>query len=520
MAEQHKDQALEGIDASFLYAESASVVMQTVKVAVFEPGSAAGFELAALREVVSSAAARLPALRRVLVLGSVWLHHPRWIDVAQLDVDAHLEHLEIGPEADDEALERLTGEAAQRRLPRHRPLWRLTVVTGLRDQRLAAIVTLHHSVADGGAALGLLEALTASQPGAWTAPDFCGDSLGTQRPPWFYLLGHGLWARICSLTALPKLVWTSIRGALRTRGLGGAKLFVGPRTFFNRALGRTREYTHLELPLADLFTIKAGFGQAGFGVTINDVVLALVSGAAGRLRAAGELRGHSLICSMPVGVDAHEHGELAPRRLQGNRVANAIVDLHDDLSDPSERVRAIAGSTRTAKSGHQLRGPGRLLAWAEFDAPPWQPLIWAVVRRLRRPPLNLIVSHMRGPDQLRYCGHLQIDRLWFVGPLVPRVGLNVTVWSYANTVYVSLLADGGQWTRARLQGLRAGLEAECAVLRALVEQPDWARSAATEPPRSGAGDDQLILGERREHADVGVDVEHALVAGAVADLGG
>jgi len=473
-------QALEGIDASFLYLESAGVAMQTVKIAVFEPGSAVGFRWGGLREAVAIAAQQLPALRRCLVVVPAWLHHPRWIDAAQLDVDAHLEHIELEPGAGDEALERLVAEAAARWLPRHRPLWRLSVVTGLHEHRLAAIVTLHHSIADGGAALGLLEVLTQAAPGEWTAPTFYGDRLVTYRPSWIHLLWYGLVARIRSLVDLPKLIWQSMRGWLRARGLRKgrlAKLFAGPRTFFNRTLGRTREFVHLELPLAELRAIKDGLC-----VTVNDVLLALVSGAAARLRAAGELDGPSLICAMPIGAISQERAGDERPRLEGNRVANALVDLHDDLSDPLERVQAIAASTRAAKLNHDLRGPRRLMAWAEFDAWVWQRLIWAVVRRLRRPPINLIVSNVHGPDEPRYCGHLRLDQFWSVGPLIHRVGLNLTAWSYAGAVDVSILADGGQWTRARLMGLRAGLEDECTVLRALAAFGGGVRGASQAVP--------------------------------------
>lgn len=476
-SERRQDQALEGIDASFLYAETASVVMQTVKVLVFAPGSAIGFDRSALRAAVATTAKRLPALRRVLVTVPLRLHHPRWIDVEELDVDAHLKQVELG----EGALERLVGEAAELRLPRHRPLWRLTLVTGLHERRLAAIVTLHHSVADGAAARGLLEVLTQSEPGEWTAPALHGDRLGTRRPPWLHLLWRAFAARVRSLAVLPKLLWTSLRGSLRARGSTddprAAKLFAGPRTFFNRSLGRTREYTQIELPLADLSAIKAGFG-----VTLNDVLLALASGAFARLRGEGELRGPSLVCAMPVGTNSTPGPTPGPSpelpRLEGNRVANALVELHDDLPEPAARVRAIAGSTRAAKRKHLLRGPRRLIDWAEFDAPMWQPLIWSIVRRFRRPPLNLIISNMRGPSEARYCGRARIDQLWSVGPLVHRVGLNLTAWSYAGAVHLSLLADGGQWTRAQLLRLRAGLADECAVLRAQVSAPGWSAPAS------------------------------------------
>src|SRR5690606_5591477 len=62
---------LDGLDASFLYAESANMLMHTLKVAVLEPGSATLLRSRAdwvlLRRRVAEVADRLPPLRRRLV---------------------------------------------------------------------------------------------------------------------------------------------------------------------------------------------------------------------------------------------------------------------------------------------------------------------------------------------------------------------------------------------------------------------------------------------------------------------
>ena len=47
-------------------------------------------------------------------------------------------------------------ELASTPLPRDRPLWAVTLVTGLPDGRVAAIAKVHHSVADGAATVEML----------------------------------------------------------------------------------------------------------------------------------------------------------------------------------------------------------------------------------------------------------------------------------------------------------------------------------------------------------------------------
>src|SRR6202012_885216 len=54
---------------------------------------------------------------------------------------------------------------------------------------------------------------------------------------------------------------------------------------------------------------------------------------------------------------------------------------------------------------------------------------------------NLVVSNVPGPrEQLRVAG-ATIEEFYSVGPLVAGSGLNITVWSYADQLNISVLAD-------------------------------------------------------------------------------
>ncbi|NVB39068.1 DUF1298 domain-containing protein [Pseudenhygromyxa sp. WMMC2535] len=473
MEHARRAKTLTGLDANFLYRESVGPAMHTIKVLVFEPGSSARLSWSVLRKRVLDVAQRLPPLRRRLLRVPGGLHHPRWLH-SKIEIDEHLHHIECSGGMPLESLDKLVGLLLERRLPRDRPLWSAHVVTGLEGERAAVIVRLHHTLADGQASVALLDALSTATRGRWTPPPARTRELPTLGPSRLRLALRGLWSRLLAILSLPALI---VRSALRwlrarRRERPAKALFSGAQTFFNGELGRARLFTHLELPLDELRAIKAGFD-----VSFNDALLAIVSGACATLRDAELLRGPSLTASMPMAsaiddADNDEGDDSSRRRLLGNALANAVVDLHDDLLDRRARVAAIAQSTRAAKADNQLRGPRRLIEWSEHSSVLWQRITKRLLGWTSVPPLNLIVSNVRGPGEHVYIGRTRVDEIWSVGPLVERVGLNLTAWSYAGRVFLSLQADGSQWPHSLLHQLRdAIVEEHRQLLRAAKADP-------------------------------------------------
>ncbi len=85
------------------------------------------------------------------------------------------------------------------------------------------------------------------------------------------------------------------------------------------------------------------------GVTINDVLLALVAAALrGYLSARGELPPRPLLAEVPVATD---RPGMRPR-LAGNRLSNIFTSLATDVADPVARLRVIHDSMRAAKEQH------------------------------------------------------------------------------------------------------------------------------------------------------------------------
>ena len=262
-------------------------------------------------------------------------------------------------------------------------------------------------------------------------------------PTWFEQLRMAVVDAVLQIGRLPELVKRTIRAVaavIRHRRASTVSvprpLLDVPRTPFNGALTARRNFATATLRIDELKEV-----QRAHGVTLNDVVLAVVGGAVRRwLQVDGRLPDRSLVAGVPVATDAPG----AAPRLGGNRVSNIFTSLATDIEDPHERLRTISRTTRESKQIHQTLGPDMLVDWVQF-APP-APLTAAMrlysrsrAASLHPPPFNLVVSNVRGPGDAVSISGAHLRDLFSVGPILEGIGLNVTAWSYVDRMNFSFL---------------------------------------------------------------------------------
>ena len=178
------------------------------------------------------------------------------------------------------------------------------------------------------------------------------------------------------------------------------------------------------------------------GVSLNDVVLAVVAGALRRyMDERGEHHPRPLVAGIPVGTD--EPG--AEPRLIGNRVSNLFTTLATDIDDPIERLRRIHAVTAASKQVQATLGPDMMSSWVEYTPAPFLRLFMRAYSRWRladrhAPPINLVVSNVPGPPVPLYIDGARLTDLYSVGPILEGAALNITVWSYDGELYFAALA--------------------------------------------------------------------------------
>ena len=434
-----------GGDAGFLYMETPSMHMHTLKIAILEPSTDNRFDR--LIEMMTERLRLLPPMRRRVVPVPFALHHPVLVTQREIDPRRHFFRHDIGGEGTMRDLERLIGEICSTPLDRSVPLWELHLCEGLADGRVAIVGKIHHAMADGLAANAMLANVMDVSSTEMRTSVRAEAHDGVDDPSKSLLVRHALRDAAAQLFDFPTLVASTVRrlaAVARYRRRIDAKVPLpvkdAPRTSFNGPLTPRRSFATASVPLADLKRVRTAHADIE-GLTLNDVVLAVASGALRRwLAIHDEHPRSSLTAGVPVGLDASD----PEPRLFGNNVSNLFTTLATDVDDPAERLRTISTTTRHAKAISQTMGAA-LMEWSQFAPPaPFGAAVRAYSRlrgaRFHPSAFNAIVSNVPGPRERVKIAGTQLADIFSVGPLTEGIGLNITVWSYVDRMNFSLLA--------------------------------------------------------------------------------
>jgi diacylglycerol O-acyltransferase len=434
-----------GLDAGFLYMETPTLHMHTLKISVVDPaGVEGGYSFERFREELSKRLHLLPPFRRRIVEVPFGLDHPVWIEDPGFDLDNHVVRVDVRAPGGPREMDEMIGRIASVSLRRDRPLWQIWVIEGLEGGRVCFVAKMHHAAADGVAASALLSNVLSLQP----------EPAEPEPPnrPWrpepipgaLRLILDAFRDRFRRTKRIPRLVRRT-RENVKALGEHQASAPIRPprpvkdtpRTSFNGALSKRRVFATTSLAIDDFKTVKNAFG-----VSLNDVVLGVVSGSLRRyLDERGEVIDKPLVAGVPV---SSEQPGSDPR-LGGNRVTNMFTSLCTDIDDPVERLKAISGVTGAAKDRINILGADLMADWAEHTPP--RPFAWAVRTYSRHglasrhaPPINLVVSNVPGPPLPLYIAGARLVALFSVGPILEGIGLNVTVWSYIDQMNFAAIA--------------------------------------------------------------------------------
>jgi WS/DGAT/MGAT family acyltransferase len=432
---------LTGFDAGFLYQETRTAHMHTLKVAVLDPATVpGGYSFGLVRDVLSSRLHLLPPFTRRIVPVPLGLHHPVWVEDPEFDLDNHLFRLGLPAPGGPRELGDVISMVASHPLDRSRPLWEIHVVEGLERGRVACVAKVHHALADGVSSAEMLMAVMGSD----AAPDVGGGGRprGQALPGKAELMASALVDLVRLLVTFPGQVrrTTGRLKEMRRRSqeaeVAAPRPFSGPRTPFNRALSSDRIFAFTSLDLGEAKAIKAATGT-----TLNDVVMALCAGAVRSwLAGRGEPVDAPLVAGVPMSTRTPEQ-----QGTYGNRVSNMFTSLPVHLADPVARLHAVSAVNRTAKAQADALGRDSWEALTEYTPPPVMTLYARLLGRLKvgdrsRSPINLVISNVPGPATPLSIVGAQLEAIYSVGPILEGVALNITMWSYLGRMNFGLLS--------------------------------------------------------------------------------
>jgi len=432
---------LHGADALFLYAETPTQHMHTLKIGIHDPGPS-GYSFEHEKQKLASRLHRVPPFRWRVVPTPLALHHPIFLE-SEVDLDYHVRRMAAPSPGGPRELAEIISEIASRPLDRNRPLWEMVLVEGLAGGRVASVCKIHHTLADGVASAELLNEFLTHDPGEELPHDAPSLRVEPTPPP----RARGVAALRELMSFLPRSARDLVRAtrAARRRAQESharhddlhLRPVRAPRTLLNGVLSAQRRFACFTLPVAE-----AHAARKALGLTVTDFVLVLVAGALrANLSRCGALPDARLVASVPVSLRTDED-----RGRYGNHTGVLSVELATDVADAAERVRETQLASERAKRRFRDARGAHLADWLELFPPLLSRAVFSrlptrMMRAGRPPQANVIVSSVPGARERLYYGETPLAEFYSVGPLLEGIGLNVTVWSYGDALSVAVLAD-------------------------------------------------------------------------------
>jgi WS/DGAT/MGAT family acyltransferase len=414
------------------------------------------------------------------------LGRPVWVDDPHFDLRYHIRQTALPAPGGDEQLRRLMERVMAQRLDRERPLWETWLIEGLEGGRWAVLTKVHHCMADGISATDLYRVFFDFTPEPF--PGVVEDTWKpVPEPSTLRLTAEAI--RDLALNPLEQAY--ALRGVLRTPGevirrtiavarglakLTGA-LIPASGSSLSGPIGQSRRYRLVRASLADVKVVRQRFGG-----TVNDVVLAAISGAFRRLLLArGERPGpHTIRSLVPVSVRAP-----GDEGIYDNRVSLLLADLPVDIADPVERLAAMHAHLEDLKASMEAEAGEAMTSIARYE--PF-PLLSLGVRLAFRTPQRIVVTvttNVPGPRQPLYALGRQVLEIHPYVPIATTVRFGVAIFSYCGLITIGVTGDRA--STSDIDVFAHGIEESLAELVAAAgrQAPARRRRRAAEPAVAG-----------------------------------
>jgi diacylglycerol O-acyltransferase len=305
-------------------------------------------------------------------------------------------------------------------LDRTRPLWEITLISGLPNRQIATFKKVHHALMDGAASIHFYNSMFSPDPKERrTCSPLSVEAYeaykrkfpSPKKPPRPSLTD------IAAIGEFLKEQWGNSVGVTKALnqyvaamfGIGGEGLvtpFAGvPRTSFNRNITGARRFVAQSWSLERVRAV----GKAYDG-TINDAVLGMCAGAMRKyLQSLNELPDKPLKAMAPVSIRPKDDID------SGNSVASVTA----------ERMAAIQASMNAAKA--QLRAMTAQQIQLYTAITNFPQMLTALTRTADKfPAYSATISNVPGPREQMYWNGARLDGMYPASIPVDGMAMNIT----------------------------------------------------------------------------------------------
>ena len=385
-----------------------------------------------------------------------------WGEDNEFDIDHHFSHIALPKPGRIRELLVYISQQHSSLIDRAKPLWTCDIIEGIEGNRFAMYFKIHHAMVDGVAGMRLIEKSLSKDPAEkHVVPLWCVESKRTKRLNNSKDVASskmkGLMKGIKSqLEVTPKVFQELSQTIFKERGKNPdyVSSFQAPPSMLNQRVSSSRRFAAQSFELSRFRNIAKSLG-----VTLNDVVLAICSGALrDYLIVHDSLPKKPLIAMVPASLRTDDSTE-------GNQITMILANLATHVEDPLERLEIIRRSVQNSKQRFSRMTSSEILIYSALVYGP-AGLNIASGMLPKRQAFNLVISNVPGPREPLYWNGAKLDALYPASIVMDGQALNITMTSYLDKLEVGLIACRN--SIPKMQSLLTHLEDEIQRFEAIV----------------------------------------------------
>ena len=337
-----------------------------------------------------------------------------WEEDPDLDLDYHVRHSALPKPGRYRELFSLVSRLHSTPLDRSRPLWEVHVIEGIEDRQFAVYTKMHHATIDGVGGVRITEASCSPDPEEVMElsplsiaahekfkaehkrpepPELEPSESDLEAVAEFFKAQFDTSAHLLGVVNKYAATWLGFGD-----GLAVPWRHV-PHTMINTKVSGARRFVAQSWSIERVRAVSKAAG-----VTINDVVLAMCSGALRRyLEEQEELPEHSLRALVPVSVRNKNDFDSSIA------ISYIVADLGTRHDDPAKRLETIVESTRAGKDMVGDLSPSEVGVYTTLmQMPQFLANVAGVADWF--PPVSTVISNVPGPREQLYASGAPLRR--------------------------------------------------------------------------------------------------------------
>jgi WS/DGAT/MGAT family acyltransferase len=329
----------------------------------------------------------------------------------------------------------------------NRPLWEMFVIEGLDNIKglprggYAIATKIHHAAVDGASMMRFFGALAdRDDKGTPALPLDAVPPVPSPQPNLLQMtrraVGNSLRSPVAITDAFMRSapgIYQGLEKALKSRREDKHSV---PQTRFNASVSPQKMFDATVFALDDLKAVR----PAVPGCTINDVVLAICSGALRQyLQHHGELPADPLVAWVPINA---RPGGASDTTAPGNNISAMTTPIYTDIAGPLERLRAIMASTRQSKEAKSGVSARLMTDLTRHIPAATQVLASRLILQtgVAAKTCNLFVSNVPGPQEPQYMNGARVWGSFGLAPLGDGMGLFIATPSYDGKISFNVIS--------------------------------------------------------------------------------